>query len=413
MNAADTSFVLFATALVMLMTVPGLALFYGGLVRKKNILNIMMQCLVVMCVISVQWVLFGYSLAFNTETTGFWGQLIGGLGWMGLHGVGTDPSTTYGTTIPHMAFMIFQMMFAVITPALIIGAFAERIKFSAFLVFSLLWTTLVYDPVCHWVWAPTGWLFKMGALDFAGGTVVHICSAVAALATILVIGKRKNHLITHSPHNLPFTAIGTGLLWFGWYGFNAGSALAANGLAVSAFVMTHIAAAMAGVSWMAMDWLFHRKFTLLGICTGAVAGLVAITPAAGFVNVSGALSIGAIVSILCYLAVTVVKPYFGYDDALDVVGVHGIGGIWGALATGLFATKIVNAAGNNGVFFGNPGLLGIQAVAVVSVILYAFVATFILFKLVDMILGVRVDARAEQIGLDLTQHQESAYTVLE
>ena len=408
MNAGDTAWVLISAALVMLMT-PGLAFFYGGMVRRKNMLSVLMQCFIILCVLSVQWVLFGYSLSF-APGSGFWG----GFGWAGLNGVGLEPYPDYAATIPHQAFMIFQAMFAVITPALIIGAFAERMKFSAFLLFTILWATFVYDPVCHWVWGIGGFLRNMGALDFAGGTVVHINAGIAALVTALVIGKRKN--LNHhvpAPHNLPFVILGTGLLWFGWFGFNAGSALAANGLAVNAFVVTHTAAAAAGLSWALIEWMRNGKPTLFGVASGVVAGLVAITPAAGFVSVIPAIIIGALVSVFCFAAVTMLKPKLGYDDSLDAFGVHCIGGIWGALATGLFASKAINPAGNDGLFFGNPGLFIIQLKAVLITVGYSFVVTFIIYKVVDVLLGVRVNEKEELIGLDLSQHHERAYTVLE
>jgi len=400
--------VLISSALVLLMT-PGLAFFYGGMVRKKNMLSVLMQCLIIMCALSVQWVLFGYSLSFFPGK-GFWG----GLGWFGLNGVGLEPYADYAGTIPHQAFMIFQAMFAIITPALIIGAFAERMKFSAFLVFTLLWATFVYDPLCHWVWGIGGWLRNMGALDFAGGTVVHINAGIAALVTALVIGKRKN--LDHNPpapHNLPFIILGTGLLWFGWFGFNAGSALAANGLAVNAFVVTNTAAAAAGLSWAIIEWIRNGKPTLFGAASGAVAGLVAITPAAGYVNASSAIIIGLLVSVFCFLAVTVIKPKLGYDDSLDAFGVHCVGGIWGAIATGIFASKAINPAGADGLLFGNPKQLLIQLVAVGVTVAYTFVVTAFIYKLVDMFIGVRVSEKEELMGLDLTQHHERAYTVLE
>ena len=407
-NTGDTAWVLISSALVLLMT-PGLAFFYGGMVRRKNMLSILMQCFIIMCVLSVQWVVFGYSLAF-APSKGFWG----GLSWMGLHGVGLEPYADYAATIPHQAFMIFQGMFAIITPALIIGAFAERMKFSAFLIFTLLWATFVYDPLCHWVWGSGGWLRNFGALDFAGGTVVHINAGIAALVTAIIIGRRKNlDKNIPAPHNLPFIVLGTGLLWFGWFGFNAGSALAANGLAVNAFVVTNTAAAAAGLSWALIEWSRNGKPTMFGVASGAVAGLVAITPAAGFVNVTSALIIGFLVSIFCFIAVSIIKPKFGYDDSLDAFGVHCIGGIWGALATGLFASKAVNAAGADGLFFGNPKQLLIQALAVLVTIVYTGVVTFLIYKLVDIFVGVRVNEKEELMGLDLTQHHERAYTVLE
>jgi len=407
-NAGDTAWVLMSSALVMLMT-PGLAFFYGGMVRRKNVLSVLMQCFIILCVLSLQWVLFGYSLSF-APGTGFWG----GLQWAGLNGVGLEPYPDYAATIPHQAFMIFQAMFAIITPALIVGAFAERMKFSAFLIFTLLWATLIYDPVCHWVWGIGGWLRNMGALDFAGGTVVHINAGIAALMTALVIGRRKNlDKSVPSPHNLPFVVLGTALLWFGWFGFNAGSALAANGIAVNAFVVTNTAAAAAGLSWAFIEWIRNGKTTMFGAASGAVAGLVAITPAAGFVSVIPAIIIGLLVSVFCYIAAAIIKPKLGYDDALDAFGVHCVGGMWGALATGLFASKAVNAAGNNGLFFGNPHQLYVQAVAVGATLLYAIVGTFLIYKIIDATIGMRVVGKDEDLGLDLTQHRERAYTVLE
>jgi Amt family ammonium transporter len=407
-DTGDTGFVLLCAGLVLLMT-PALAFFYGGMVRKKNILGILMQCFVIMCVISIQWVLYGYSLSFGPGK-GFWG----GFDWVGLKGVGFEPFTAYAGTIPHQAFMIFQAMFAIITPALIIGAFAERMKFSAFLAFTILWSTFVYDPVAHWVWGDGGWLKTMGALDFAGGTVVHINAGVAALATALFLGRRKGYdNKPYPPHNLPFTVLGAGLLWFGWFGFNAGSALSANGLAVNAFVVTNTAAAAAGLCWALLEWIHNGKPTMFGTVTGAVAGLVAITPAAGFVDSIAAIVIGLMVSVICFFSVSVIKPKLGYDDSLDAFGVHGVGGIFGALATGLFATKTINPAGADGLFFGNPGLLMTQAIATGATLIYSLVVTVLILKVVDMVIGLRVSERDEIIGLDLTQHHEGAYTVLD
>ena len=408
MNNGDTAWVLVSAALVMLMT-PGLAFFYGGMVRRKNILSILMQCFIILCALSLQWVLFGYSLAFHPGN-GFWG----GFGWAGLNGVGLEPYNDYASTIPHQAFMIFQAMFAIITPALILGAFAERMKFSAFLVFTLLWATLIYDPLAHWVWGMGGWLRNMGTLDFAGGTVVHINAGIAALITALLIGKRKNlDSNMPAPHNVPFIVLGTALLWFGWFGFNAGSALAANGLAVNAFVVTNTAAAAAGLSWALIEWMRNGKPTMFGAASGAVAGLVAITPAAGFVTVIPAVIIGILVSVFCFFAVSIIKPKLGYDDSLDAFGVHCVGGIWGALATGLFATKVVNAAGADGLFFGNPKQLLIQAIAVGVTLVFTAAGTFVLYKIVDVVFGMRVKEKEELMGLDLTQHRERAYAMLE
>jgi len=407
-NAGDTAWVLISSALVLLMT-PGLAFFYGGMVRRKDVLSVLMQCFMIMCVLGIQWVMIGYSLSFHPGD-GFWG----GLQWMGLNGVGLDSYADYAGTIPHQAFMIFQAMFAIITPALIIGAFAERMKFSAFLIFTLLWATFVYDPLCHWVWGMGGWLRNIGALDFAGGTVVHINAGIAALVTASVLGKRRNlERNIPNPHNLPFVVLGTGLLWFGWFGFNAGSALAANGLAVNAFVVTNTAASAAGLSWALIEWVKNGKPTIFGVCSGAVAGLVAITPAAGFVSAPAAIIIGSLASVICFIAVTVIKPLFGYDDSLDAFGVHCVGGIWGALATGLFASKLINPAGADGAFFGNSRQFLTQLLAVGVTIVYTGVVTFAIYRIVDIFVGVRVDEESEAIGLDLTQHRERAYTILE
>lgn len=409
-NSGDTAWVLISTALVMLMTIPGLAFFYGGLVRRKNVLSVLMQCFFLMCAISLQWVLLGYSLSFGPDIKG----LVGNLDWALLKTVGLEPNPDYAGTIPHQAFMIFQMMFAVITPGLIIGAFAERMKFSAFVAFMLLWTTIVYDPVAHWVWGNGGFLRKMGALDFAGGTVVHINAGIAAIVAALVLGRRLGYPHKLSPpHNLPFAVMGAALLWFGWYGFNAGSALGANGLAANAFVVTHVASAVAGLAWAVMDVAFNRRMTVLGLISGAVAGLVAITPAAGFVNVGGAIGIGLGAGVICYLFVSFVKEKLGYDDALDAFGVHCVGGIWGALATGLWATTSVNSAGANGLFYGNPALFLTQVKAVAITVAYSGVVSFVLLKLVDKVIGLRAKEQSERIGLDLTDHRETGYTMLD
>lgn len=407
-DGADTAWVLISAALVMLMT-PGLAFFYGGLVRRKNYLSVLMQCFIALAVLSIHWVIIGYSLSF-APGNGFWG----GLQWFGLKGVGFDPYPAYSPTIPHQAFMIFQAMFAVITPALIIGAFAERMKFSAYLIFTLLWATFVYDPIAHWVWGSTGWLKTMGVLDFAGGTVVHINAGIAALATALIIGKRSCYeKYAIAPHNLPFSVLGAGLLWFGWFGFNAGSALAANRIAVNAFVVTNTAGAAAALTWALIDWKLNGNPTMLGTISGAIAGLAAVTPASGFVGVGSALIIGIGASILCFIAVSFVKRIFHYDDSLDAFGIHGIGGFWGTLATGLFASKIINPDGANGLFAGNSKQFFIQLTAAVVTVGYAFIGTFILYKLVDMVIGVRATEDNEAIGLDLTEHNERAYTMLE
>lgn len=404
-SAGDTAWVLTSSALVLLMTAPGLALFYGGMVRRKNVLATLMQSFILTALISLQWVICGYSLAFSPHNA-----LIGGLSWLGLSGVSAAQAyPAYAATIPHQAFMVFQCMFAIITPALITGAFAERISFRGFLMFSLLWTTLIYDPLAHWVWGVDGWIHQMGALDFAGGTVVHISSGISALAAVLVIGRRRGYPREPMiPHNLTMTVTGAGLLWFGWFGFNAGSALAANGLAVSAFVATHLGASAAAVAWMVVEWWKSGKPTVLGVVSGAVAGLVAITPASGYVGPLAAIAIGAGAGAICFFAVRM-KSRLGYDDALDVVGVHGVGGVWGALATGLFASAAVNAAGANGLFFGNPRQLIIQAVAVGASLAFAFVGSLILLKLTEAIVGLRVDEESEVMGLDISEHDENAY----
>jgi Amt family ammonium transporter len=404
-NSGDTSWLLTSSALVLLMTAPGLALFYGGMVRRKNVLAILMQSFILAALVSIQWVLFGYSLAFSPGNA-----LIGGLHWIGLRGVSaTQAYPAYAATVPHQAYMIFQCMFAVITPALITGAFAERISFKGFLVFSLLWMTLIYDPLAHWVWGVDGWLHRLGALDFAGGTVVHISSGTSALAAALIVGQRRGlWREPMPPHNLTLTLTGAGLLWFGWFGFNAGSALAASGLATSAFVATHLGAAAAALGWVFAEWLMLGKPTTLGVASGVVAGLVAITPASGYVGPISAIVIGGAAGVLCFFAVRM-KRHFGYDDALDVVGVHAVGGIWGALATGLFASVAVNAAGADGLFFGNPGQLVIQAVAVTSSIAFAFIGSLVLLGLTDALVGLRVSDEAERVGLDLSEHEENAY----
>lgn len=409
-NSGDTAWVLVSTAFVMLMTAPGLAFFYGGLVRRKNVLATMMQSFFVLCLLSIQWILWGYSLAFGPDINHF----IGSLAWFGLKGVGMTPNPDYAASIPHLLFMAYQMMFAVITPGLITGAFAERMKFSTYVVFTLLWATLVYDPVCHWVWGTGGWLRNLGALDFAGGTVVHVSSGISALVCALILGKRRGYgREPMPPHNLPLTVLGACLLWFGWFGFNAGSALAANELAVSAFIATNTAAAAAALTWMGIEWKMIGKPTLLGGATGAVAGLVAVTPAAGFVSPISAMLIGMAVSVVCYIAVAVVKLRFAYDDSLDAFGVHGVGGATGALLTGLFAQKMINPSGNNGLFFGNPSLLATQAIGVTATMIYSVTVTIVLLKVLEFTMGLRVADEEEVAGLDITQHEESAYTLLD
>jgi Amt family ammonium transporter len=403
-DTGDTAWVLASAALVMLMT-PGLALFYSGMVHRKNVLGTMMHSFILLGVITVQWMLWGYSLSFGPDV----GSIIGSLKWFALNGVGPEPNADYAGTIPHNTFMIYQMMFAIITPALIFGAVAERMKFSAMLVFSVLWATLVYNPICHWVWAVGGWIRSLGALDFAGGTVVHISSGISALVCALVLGARRGDRKLE-PHNMTLTILGAGLLWFGWFGFNGGSALGANGLAATAFVNTHIAAAAAALAWATVEWAQRGKPSVLGAASGCVAGLVAITPAAGFVTPVGALFMGLIGGAVCYFGVTV-KNRFGFDDTLDAFGVHGVGGTIGALLTGLFCTTAVNAAGANGLFFGNPKQLVSQGIGVSATIVYSVVVTWILLKLLDATMGLRVSPEEEEQGLDTTQHGETGYNL--
>jgi Amt family ammonium transporter len=394
-----------SSALVLAMIVPGLALFYGGLVRSKNVLGTIMQSFVILCLVSVLWILLGYSLAFGPDKRG----LIGGLEWVGLRGVGLVPHPPYGSTIPHQAFMIFQMMFAAITPALITGAFAERMKFSALVLFAGLWSVVVYVPVAHWLWGG-GWLSSLGGLDFAGGAVVHISSGISALVCATVLGARQGYGAEYmAPHNLPMTLLGTGLLWFGWFGFNAGSALGANDTAVAAFLATHTAASAGALTWMVVEWLHRGSPTVLGIASGAVAGLATITPGAGYVSMFSALLIGLLAGGLSYLAINW-KLRLGYDDSLDVVGIHGVGGVLGILATGLFASKAVNMSGTDGLFFGNPSFLGIQVLVAVSVAGFSAALTYGLLKLVDRMVGLRVSQEEERMGLDLSQHDERAYS---
>ncbi len=402
-DSGDTAWMLISTALVMLMT-PGLAFFYGGMVRNKNVLGTIMHSFIILCIMSIVWVLWGYTLAFGTDIGGF----VGGLEFLGLNGVGQGPAPM-APTVPHLVFMMFQGMFAVITPALITGAFAERIKFSALILFTILWATFVYSPVCHWVWGG-GWIgASLGALDFAGGTVVHINSAVAAIVAALIIGKRKGYLEeTIMPHNLPMTILGAALLWFGWFGFNAGSALASDGLASLAFVTTNTAAAAAALSWAFTEWYHRGKPTAFGAVSGAVAGLVGITPAAGFVSPLAAILIGSGAGILCYMAVNL-RPKIGYDDSLDVLGIHGVGGLWGALATGLFASTAVNPGGADGLFFGNPSLFLNQLIASIATIIYSAVVTLVILKIVDWTVGLRITDKEEVAGLDLSQHGETGY----
>lgn len=411
LDSGHTAWMIVATLLVFMMTIPGIALFYGGLVRQKNMLSLVMQSLAIAGVVSILWVAFGYSLAFGTgyEGSGFFKYGIGGFDKVMLNGIGLDTLTATG--IPEMLFVMFQCMFALITPALILGAFAERVRFAGFLCFTVLWSILVYMPMAHWVWGG-GFLMEMGAVDFAGGTVVHINAGVAALVMALMVGRRKDYRAGRpiTPHNIPFVFLGTALLWLGWFGFNAGSGLAADGLAANAFLVTHIATCMAAVTWAAIDWAVNKKCTTVGACTGAVAGLVAITPAAGSVDLFGALCIGLITSAVCFWMVAVVKPKFGYDDALDAFGVHGVGGIIGSVLTGVFATRFVTGEdGVQGALYGDWNQLWIQIAATVISMVFSAVMTFVLFKVVDKLVGIRMDKRVEEEGLDIYEHGESAY----
>lgn len=415
LDTGNTAWIIMATILVMLMTIPGLAFFYGGLVRRKNVLSIIMQCIIITCVISILWIFFGYSWVFGTEFMDGESKLgffIGGFDKVFLKGI-TMNTLVEGVNIPETIFALFQCMFAVITPALIIGAFAERIKFSGFLIFSILWAVIVYNPMAHWVWGG-GWMHEIGAIDFAGGTVVHINAGVSALIMAIMLGRRKGYRTTGhpvTPHNVPFVALGTALLWLGWFGFNAGSGLAADGLAANAFLVTHLATAIAAITWTAMEWIINKKPTVVGICTGAVAGLVAITPAAGSVDAFGSVFIGLISSVICFIMVAYVKPKLKYDDSLDAFGVHGVGGFVGAILTGLFATQIITGAdGQQGAFYGDWHQLGVQFIANGAAVVYSGILTFILFIIVDKIVGVRVTKENEAIGLDITQHGEMAYS---
>jgi len=424
-DSGDTAWMIVATAFVLLMTIPGLALFYGGLVRRKNVLNVLMQCLILTAVISIEWVICGYSLAFGSSK-GVLAPYIGGFNWAFLNGIHLSDLSPYfishfqtaadGTkigTIPHFVFIMYQCMFAVITPALIIGAFAERINFKGFLVFSVLWTIFIYNPFAHWVWSADGWLGKLGTLDFSGGVVVHISAGIAAFVTALMLGKRhdyEGHALP--PHNIPLVFIGASLLWFGWFGFNAGSGLAANGLAANAFMVTHIAGATAALTWALIEWFIDKKPTIIGTCTGAIAGLAAITPASGFVGITGAFVIGITVTVICFIMVAYVKPRLGYDDSLDAFGVHGIGGIVGVLLTGLLATPLVQAA-HSGAFYGNSHQFLVQLIATLSTMVYSGLGTFVLFKITEKVVGIRVTVKQESVGLDETQHGETAYTTFD
>ncbi len=421
-DSGDTAWMIVAIGLVLLMTMPGLALFYGGLVRRKNVLNVFMQCFVITAAISIEWIICGYSLSFGS-TKGFLAPYIGGFDWAFLHNIKISDISPYFIshsqigldgkavgTISHITFIMYQCMFAVITPALIIGAFAERINFKGFFVFSILWALFIYNPVTHWVWSTDGWLYKLGTLDFAGGIVVHVNAGMAAIVTAIMLGKRRDYKGHAIPaHNITYVVMGAGLLWFGWFGFNAGSGLAADGLAANALMVTHIAGAVAAITWVLLDWAIDKKPTVIGISTGSIAGLAAITPAAGFVGISGAIIIGMVVSIICFCMVAYVKPKLGYDDSLDAFGVHGIGGIIGAILTGVLATPAIQSA-YSGAAYGNWHQLLVQLIAVGATILYSGIGTIILFKVTDKIFGLRASDKQEAIGLDETQHGETAYT---
>jgi len=403
-DKADTAFILASAGLVLLMT-PGLALFYGGMVRGKNVLGTIMQSFFMIALISIEWVYLGYSMSFGPDVAG----VIGDLSWFALNGVGNAPSPDYATTIPQTVFMIYQCMFAIITPALITGAFAERVRFAPFLVFALLWTILVYNPVCHWVWAKGGWLAQMGVLDFAGGLVVHVTCGAAALAAVLVVGPRRGYGRTSfMPHNLPMTLMGTGLLWFGWFGFNGGSALAANEVAATAFVATHLAGMAGMFMWVVMERFVMGSATTLGAASGAIAGLATITPAAGFVGPNAAIVIGLLAGVICFLAVRL-KSRLNFDDSLDVVGIHGVGGVVGTLCLGIFASTQVNPAGVDGLLAGNSAQLVKQAIGVVVVGSYTLVVSWILLKVIDSVMGLRLTEKEETVGLDSVEHSETAY----
>ena len=412
LDTGNTAWLIVATILVLLMTIPGIALFYGGLVRQKNVLSIVMQSLLIVAAVSIIWVAFGYSFVFGTslvESGSPLGAVIGGFDKVFLRGITLDTLTT--GQIPELLFVLFQCMFAVITPALILGSFAERVKFSGFLLFTVLWSILAYIPMAHWVWGG-GFLQQMGAIDFAGGTVVHINAGISALIMALMVGKRSDYKAGHpmTPHNVTFVFMGTAFLWLGWFGFNAGSGLCADGLAANAFLVTHLATCVAALTWMAIDWIMNKKPTTVGACTGAVAGLVAITPAAGTVDILGAICIGLISSLVCFYMVAVVKPKLGYDDTLDAFGVHGIGGIVGSILTGVFATQFISGEGGaEGALYGDWHQLGVQVLATVISIIFSAVMTFILFKVTDKLVGIRVDKRVEEEGLDIYEHGESAY----
>lgn len=422
-DSGDTAWIIVSTALVLFMSIPGLALFYGGLVRRKNVLSVFMQIFILVAVISVEWVIIGYSNAFGTTSIEWLKPYIGGFDWAFLNNISINEPSPYfishfttltdgskAGTIPHVVFILFQGMFAVITHALIIGAFAERINFKGFLLFSILWAVFIYNPIAHWVWSADGWLYAMGALDFAGGIVVHISAGVAAIVTALMLGKRrdyKGHALP--PHNIPQVAIGTGMLWVGWFGFNGGSGLAADGLAGNALLVTHISAAVAALTWAVLEWKLDRRPTVVGICTGAIAGLATITGAAGFLTVQSALFIGLTASVVCFIMVAYMKPRLGYDDSLDAFGVHGIGGVLGVILTGVFASPLIQGQ-YSGAIYGNFEQLKIQVIAAGVVILFSAFGTFLLFKLADKLVGVRADDKHEAVGLDETHHGETAYT---
>lgn len=403
MQMGDSIFVFVATVMVMLMT-PGLALFYSGLVRSKNVLSTTMHSYGSIAIVSILWIVVGYSLSFAPGGNAW----IGSLQWMGLEGVSFKPNSDYSGTIPHNLFMMFQMMFAVLTPAIMSGALAERMRFSAFILFTSLWTVIVYAPIAHWVWGVGGWLRELGALDFAGGTVVHISSGVAGLVLAIALGKRKNANTT-TPHNLPLAVLGAGILWFGWFGFNVGSALSLNNVAMVVFVNTNTAAAAGIFGWVLVEWLITKKPTMLGAVSGALAGLVAITPACGFVTPFSSILIGFIGGAICFWAIFSLKAKLGYDDALDAFGLHGIGGTWGAIATGLFATTSVNSAGANGLFYGDAGLLWKQIIATLATYTFVAVVTYIIIKVVNIFMPIRVTEEEESLGLDITLHGEKAY----
>ena len=412
LDTGNTAWMIVATLLVLLMTIPGIALFYGGLVRQKNVLSIIMQCMLIVCAVTIIWIAFGYSFVFGTslmDSGSAWSFLIGGFDKVLLKGITTSSLST--GNIPEIIFVLFQCMFAIITPALILGAFAERLKFSGFLIFTVLWSILVYIPMAHWVWGG-GFLQQMGAIDFAGGTVVHINAGISALVMAIMAGKRSDYKIGHpiTPHNITFVFLGTAFLWLGWFGFNAGSGLQADGIAANAFLVTHLATCVAALTWMAIDWIHNKKPTTVGACTGAVSGLVAITPAAGTVDIFGAFCIGLITPIICFYMVAVIKPKFKYDDTLDAFGVHGIGGIVGSILTGVFATQFISGEGGvKGALYGDWHQLGVQILATVISIVFSAVMTFILFKITDKLVGIRVDTRVEEEGLDIYEHGESAY----